>query len=82
MSTAKQLIRYFTSPAAGRGLEGFRFFGYALSHYYGHGTHVPGQFDIWDDFRRNAPPRSICAPASASIPTALSWTSPCATTIL
>jgi alkanesulfonate monooxygenase SsuD/methylene tetrahydromethanopterin reductase-like flavin-dependent oxidoreductase (luciferase family) len=47
-----------SATAAARGLEGFRFFGYALSHYYGHGTHVPGQFDIWDDFRRNAPPRS------------------------
>jgi len=37
-----------------RGLEGFRFFGYALSHYYITGTHVPGQFDIWDDFQRNS----------------------------
>jgi alkanesulfonate monooxygenase SsuD/methylene tetrahydromethanopterin reductase-like flavin-dependent oxidoreductase (luciferase family) len=37
-----------------RGLEGFRFFGYALSHYYITGTHVPGRFDIWDDFQRHS----------------------------
>lgn len=34
-----------------RGLEGFQFFGYALSHYYITGTHVPGRFDVWNDFK-------------------------------
>ncbi|MFQ5933892.1 MAG: LLM class flavin-dependent oxidoreductase [Dehalococcoidia bacterium] len=41
--------------AKARGDEGFLFFNYALSHYYMHGTHVPGQFDVWDDFKKNAP---------------------------
>jgi len=34
-----------------RGLEGFQFFGYALSHYYITGTHTPGRFDVWNDFK-------------------------------
>ncbi len=38
--------------AVERGLEGFQFFSYALSHYYGHGTHLPGHFDLWADFQR------------------------------
>jgi hypothetical protein len=41
--------------AVARGLEGFQFFGYALSHYYITGTHVPGRFNIWDDFKRRGP---------------------------
>jgi hypothetical protein len=40
-----------------RGLEGFQFFGYALSHYYIHGTHLPGGSDLWTDFQQNAPAR-------------------------
>jgi alkanesulfonate monooxygenase SsuD/methylene tetrahydromethanopterin reductase-like flavin-dependent oxidoreductase (luciferase family) len=44
--------------AQARGLEGFQFFGYALSHYYGTGTHRPGSFNLWEDFQRNAPARS------------------------
>lgn len=47
-----------SETAVARGLEGFLFFGYALSHYYVTGTHVPGQFDLWDDFQRHAPRRS------------------------
>ncbi|MEM7033522.1 MAG: LLM class flavin-dependent oxidoreductase [Chloroflexota bacterium] len=43
--------------AVNRGLEGFQFFGYALSHFYMTGTHVPGRFNIWEDFKKNAPPR-------------------------
>jgi len=34
------------------GLEGFHFFGYALSHYYITGTHVPGEFNVWEDFQK------------------------------
>jgi len=40
-----------------RGLEGFQFFSYALSHYYIHGTHLPGEHDLWADFQRNRPPQ-------------------------
>ena len=43
--------------AVSRGQEGFKFFGYSLSHYYRHGIHVPGEFDIWKDFKENAPER-------------------------
>ena len=38
--------------AARRGLEGFRFFGYALGHHYGFGEHTPGRTDIWQAFQK------------------------------
>jgi alkanesulfonate monooxygenase SsuD/methylene tetrahydromethanopterin reductase-like flavin-dependent oxidoreductase (luciferase family) len=41
--------------AVERGLEGFHFFGYALAHYYITGTHVPGGFNIWDEFKQKGP---------------------------
>ena len=44
-----------SETAVARGLQGFQFFGYALSHYYATGTHVPGEFDIWEDFEANGP---------------------------
>ncbi len=44
-----------SQTAVHQGLEGFHFFGYALSHYYITGTHVPGQFDVWADFQKNGP---------------------------
>jgi alkanesulfonate monooxygenase SsuD/methylene tetrahydromethanopterin reductase-like flavin-dependent oxidoreductase (luciferase family) len=33
-----------------RGMDGFRFFGYALGHHYGFGEHKPGRTDIWKSF--------------------------------
>ena len=33
-----------------RGLDGFRFFGYALAHYYLFGIHRPGRTDIWKNY--------------------------------
>jgi alkanesulfonate monooxygenase SsuD/methylene tetrahydromethanopterin reductase-like flavin-dependent oxidoreductase (luciferase family) len=30
-----------------RGLDGFRFFGFALGHYYVFGEHKPGRTDVW-----------------------------------
>jgi alkanesulfonate monooxygenase SsuD/methylene tetrahydromethanopterin reductase-like flavin-dependent oxidoreductase (luciferase family) len=44
-----------SDEAVARGLEGFQFFGYALAHYYVTGTHVPGRFDIWEDFKKRGP---------------------------
>ncbi len=44
-----------SDTAVARGLQGFQFFGYALSHYYATGTHTPGGFDIWQDFLANGP---------------------------
>lgn len=33
-----------------RGLDGFKFFGYALGHHYIFGEHKPGRTDIWQSF--------------------------------
>jgi len=33
-----------------RGMDGFRFFGYALGHHYIFGDHKPGRTDIWAAF--------------------------------
>src|ERR1041385_1647127 len=34
-----------------RGLDGFKFFGYALGHHYIFGEHKPGRTDIWRKFQ-------------------------------
>jgi alkanesulfonate monooxygenase SsuD/methylene tetrahydromethanopterin reductase-like flavin-dependent oxidoreductase (luciferase family) len=46
--------------AAERGLDGLRFFHYALSHYYFDGSHVPGRTNLWDGWQKapQAPPKS------------------------
>ena len=33
-----------------RGMDGFRFFGYSLGHYYVYGNHTPGRTNIWQRF--------------------------------
>jgi alkanesulfonate monooxygenase SsuD/methylene tetrahydromethanopterin reductase-like flavin-dependent oxidoreductase (luciferase family) len=38
--------------ALDRGIEGFRFFSWALAHMYLSGSHVPGRFDLWEAFRK------------------------------
>lgn len=38
------------NEAVQRGLDGFRFFGYALGHHYIFGSHKPGRTDIWKQF--------------------------------
>ena len=38
--------------ALDRGLEGFRFFGFALAHHYVFGNHKPGRTDIWQSFQQ------------------------------
>jgi len=35
-----------------RGMDGFRFFGYALGHHYIFGTHKPGRTDVWANFEK------------------------------
>jgi hypothetical protein len=40
------------AEARRRGLDGFRFFGYALGHHYGFGEHTPGRTDIWRAFEK------------------------------
>ncbi len=38
--------------AVRRGLDGFRFFGYALGHHYIFGEHKPGRTDIWANYEK------------------------------
>jgi alkanesulfonate monooxygenase SsuD/methylene tetrahydromethanopterin reductase-like flavin-dependent oxidoreductase (luciferase family) len=38
--------------AEARGLDGFRFFNYALAHLYIFGEHKPGYTDIWERYER------------------------------
>ena len=38
--------------AIDRGLDGFRFFRFALAHYYYAGSQVPGHTDIWELYRQ------------------------------
>jgi len=38
------------NEARRRGLDGFKFFGYALGHHYIFGEHKPGRTDIWKNF--------------------------------
>src|SRR5437763_2366926 len=33
-----------------RGLDGFKFFGYALGHHYIYGEHKPGRTNVWEKF--------------------------------
>jgi alkanesulfonate monooxygenase SsuD/methylene tetrahydromethanopterin reductase-like flavin-dependent oxidoreductase (luciferase family) len=35
-----------------RGLDGFRFFAYALGHFYIYGEHQPGRTDVWQRFEQ------------------------------
>ncbi len=44
-----------SAEARRRGMDGFRFFGYSLGHYYVYGTHTPGQTDIWERFEKARP---------------------------
>jgi hypothetical protein len=44
-----------SATAVAQGLEGFKFFGFALAHYYITGTHVPGRLSVWEEFKK-APP--------------------------
>ena len=39
------------ATAVARGLDGFRFFWFALAHYYHGGSQIPGQTDIWQLYR-------------------------------
>jgi len=38
------------AEARRRGMDGFRFFGFALAHHYLFGTHKPGRTDVWKHF--------------------------------
>lgn len=38
--------------AVARGLDGLRFFRFALAHYYHNGSQIPGETDIWQLYRQ------------------------------
>ena len=38
--------------AVARGLDGLRFFRFALAHYYHNGSQIPGETDIWELYRQ------------------------------
>jgi alkanesulfonate monooxygenase SsuD/methylene tetrahydromethanopterin reductase-like flavin-dependent oxidoreductase (luciferase family) len=38
-----------------RGLDGFRFFAFALGYYYGFGSHKPGRGDVWKMYEAARP---------------------------
>jgi alkanesulfonate monooxygenase SsuD/methylene tetrahydromethanopterin reductase-like flavin-dependent oxidoreductase (luciferase family) len=38
--------------ARARGVEGAQFFAHGLGHYWRDGTHVPGRFELWKEFKR------------------------------
>jgi alkanesulfonate monooxygenase SsuD/methylene tetrahydromethanopterin reductase-like flavin-dependent oxidoreductase (luciferase family) len=40
------------AEARRRGLDGFRFFGYALGHHYIFGEHTPGRTSIWANYEK------------------------------
>jgi alkanesulfonate monooxygenase SsuD/methylene tetrahydromethanopterin reductase-like flavin-dependent oxidoreductase (luciferase family) len=56
------------AEAVRRGLDGFRFFSFALAHHYITGVHTPGRTDIWAQFEaarqsmENSPRRGIGTP--------------------
>ncbi len=39
--------------ALARGLDGFRFFRFALAHYYYNGSQIPGETDIWKLYKQS-----------------------------
>jgi alkanesulfonate monooxygenase SsuD/methylene tetrahydromethanopterin reductase-like flavin-dependent oxidoreductase (luciferase family) len=41
--------------AVARGVEGQRFFKWALAHYYRFGSHVPGRTNLWEEFQASEP---------------------------
>src|SRR5207237_549345 len=44
-----------------RGLDGFKFFGYALGHHYIFGEHRPGRTNIWQKFEAAGQKRKMKA---------------------
>ena len=43
-------VHHDAEEAVRRGLDGFRFFRFALAHHYVTGVHTPGRTDIWKQF--------------------------------
>ncbi|HEX7775209.1 MAG TPA: LLM class flavin-dependent oxidoreductase [Parvibaculum sp.] len=45
-------LHHDAAQAKARGMDGFRFFSYALGHHYIFGEHKPGRTNIWDQFEK------------------------------
>lgn len=45
-------LNHDAAVAKSRGMDGFRFFGYALGHHYIFGEHKPGRTNIWEAFEK------------------------------
>jgi alkanesulfonate monooxygenase SsuD/methylene tetrahydromethanopterin reductase-like flavin-dependent oxidoreductase (luciferase family) len=43
------------AEARRRGMDGFRFFGYSLGHFYVYGNHQPGVTNVWERFEAARP---------------------------
>jgi alkanesulfonate monooxygenase SsuD/methylene tetrahydromethanopterin reductase-like flavin-dependent oxidoreductase (luciferase family) len=48
-------LHHDAAVAKARGMDGFRFFGYALGHHYIFGEHKPGRTNIWEQFEKARP---------------------------
>ncbi len=45
-------LHHDAAQAKSKGMDGFRFFSYALGHHYIFGEHKPGRTDIWANFEK------------------------------
>lgn len=45
-------LHHDSAVAKARGMDGFRFFSYALGHHYIFGEHKPGRTNIWEAFEK------------------------------
>ena len=54
--------------AAARGLDGFKFFGFALGHHYVFGDHRPGFSNIWEMFERVKNEPGVSPPSCIGTP--------------
>lgn len=45
-------LHHDAAQAKAKGMDGFRFFSYALGHHYIFGEHKPGRTDIWANFEK------------------------------
>lgn len=45
-------LHHDSAVARARGMDGFRFFSYALGHHYIFGEHKPGRTNIWEAFEK------------------------------
>lgn len=62
------MVHETPGEAVRRGLDGFKFFGFGLSHYVVYGEHFPGVTNLWEQFLK-VKDRMVDIPGSESIGT-------------